>query len=96
MALKILVLPGDGIGREIIAPAKMALEALYKRFGLNLAVDTKAIGFDALRESGATWSSDIEDACRKADGVILGPTDNAAYPTPEEGGIRPSAAARKN
>ena len=74
----------------------MALEALDKRFGLNLAVNTKAIGFDALRESGATWSSDIEDACRKADRVIMGPTDTAAHPPPEEGGIGPSAAARKN
>ncbi len=63
------MLPGGGIGLEIIASAKMALEALDKRFGLNIAIETKAIGFDALKESGATWSSDIEDACRKADGV---------------------------
>jgi len=96
VSLKILVLPGDGIGPEIIATAKQALEVLDAKLGLGLEIDTKPIGFDALKESGATWSSDIEDACRKADGVIMGPTDTAAYPSPEEGGIGPSAAARKN
>ena len=83
------MLSGHGIGPEIIALAKMALEALDKRFALNIAIDTKALDFDGLKGSGATWSADIEDACRKARGVIMGPTDTAAYLPPEEGGIGP-------
>ncbi len=89
MSLKILILPGDGIGPEIIATAKQALEVLDAKLGLGLEINTKPIGFDALKETGATWSTDIEDACRKADGVIMGPTDTAAYPSPEEGELGP-------
>ena len=96
MTLKILILPGDGVGPEIIATAEAALAALDRCFGLGLEVTHKDIGFAALEREGATWSAATEDACRAADGVIMGPTDTAAYPPPEEGGVGPSASARKH
>lgn len=96
MALKILILPGDGIGPEIMGAATEALESLDKRFGLGLSLEERAIGFDALKADGVTWNAATEDACRAADGVIMGPTDTAAYPPPEEGGVGPSASARKH
>ena len=96
MALNILLLPGDGIGPEITDAAESALAALDKRFGLGVNVIRRDIGFAALKTTGATWNAATEDACRAADGVIMGPTDTAAYPPPEEGGIGPSAHARKN
>lgn len=96
MALDILLLPGDGIGPEITDTAEAVLEALDKQFGLGLNVIRRDIGFAALKADGITWSAETEAACRAADGVIMGPTDTAAYPPPEEGGIGPSAFARKN
>ena len=96
MALNILVLPGDGIGPEIIEAAEVALAALDARFGLGLTLTRRDIGFAALAKDGITWSRETEAACRAADGVVMGPTDTAAYPPPEEGGIGPSAHARKN
>ncbi|MEQ9122909.1 MAG: isocitrate/isopropylmalate family dehydrogenase [Alphaproteobacteria bacterium] len=96
MALKILVLPGDGIGPEITATAEAALQALDRRFGLGLDLSRRDIGFAALAKEGATWGPATEAACRAADGVVMGPTDTAAYPPPEEGGVGPSAMARKN
>lgn len=96
MALDILLLPGDGIGPEITDTAEAALSVLDKRFGLGLNIIRRDIGFAALKANGVTWDAATEDACRAADGVIMGPTDTAAYPPPEEGGIGPSAHARKN
>lgn len=96
MALNILILPGDGIGPEIVDVAEQALEALDRRFGLNVRLTRRDIGFAALKKEGATWGPATEAACRQADGVIMGPTDTAAYPPPEEGGVGPSASARKN
>lgn len=96
MALNILLLPGDGIGPEIADAAEAALAALDKRFGLGVNVIRRDIGFAALKVNGVTWDAATEDACRAADGVIMGPTDTAAYPPPEEGGVGPSARARKN
>ncbi len=96
MTLKLLVLPGDGIGPEIVTAAEAALEALDKRFGLGLELSRRDIGFAALKKEGVTWNAATEAACRAADGVVMGPTDTAAYPPPEEGGVGPSASARKN
>jgi isocitrate/isopropylmalate dehydrogenase len=96
MTLNIIILPGDGIGPEIMGTAETALKALDDRFGLGLNVIQRDIGFAALKSNGITWDSATEDACRAADGVIMGPTDTAAYPPMEEGGIGPSAHARKN
>lgn len=96
MALNILILPGDGIGPEIVATAETALATLDARFGLGLRLTRRDIGFAALETQGATWSAADEDACRAADGVVMGPTDTAAYPPPEAGGIGPSAHARKH
>ena len=96
MALNILVLPGDGIGPEIVAAAETALAALDARFGLGLQLTRRDIGFAALEKDGITWNAATEAACRAADGVIMGPTDTAAYPPPEAGGVGPSASARKN
>lgn len=96
MSLNILVLPGDGIGPEIVETAESALQALDGRFGLGLKLIRRDIGFAALEREGATWGPATEEACRAADGVIMGPTDTAAYPPLEEGGVGPSASARKN
>jgi 3-isopropylmalate dehydrogenase len=42
MTKKILVLPGDGIGPEIVAEALKVLEALRQNAGLDVEVDTAA------------------------------------------------------
>ena len=42
--MKILVLPGDGIGPEITDATVRVLHALDERFGLRLELDTEQIG----------------------------------------------------
>jgi len=92
--MKILVLPGDGIGPEIMEATVRALEALDDRFGLGLDFERRDVGFAALKSAGSTFPPDLIDATRAADATILGPVDTAAYPGPEAGGVNPSAAMR--
>ncbi len=93
--MKILVLPGDGIGPEIMAATVSALEALDDKFGLKLELQERTIGLAALEAEGSTLSSAVMEEVKASDGVILGPADTYAYPAPIEGGINPSAAIRK-
>ena len=93
--MKILILPGDGIGPEIMAATVSALEALDEKFGLKLNLVERAIGLAAHAAEGSTLSDAVMDEIKASDGVILGPADTYAYPPPEDGGINPSATIRK-
>ena len=92
--MHILLMDGDGIGPEIMAATRQALESLDARFGLGLRFEDVPIGLRALKESGTTMPDGIIQKCRTADGVIMGPTDTAVYPPEVEGGIGPSKLLR--
>ena len=91
----LLLLPGDGIGPEIMAATVMALQALNDTCALKLDFEERTIGMAALEADGSTLSDELMGHIKAADGVILGPCDTYAYPPKEEGGINPSATTRK-
>ena len=93
--MKVLILPGDGIGPEIAIATEQALEALNDRFGLGMSFDTRDVGESALARHGATVPEGLIDHAKSVDAVILGPVDTAAYPPPDQGGINPSATFRR-
>jgi 3-isopropylmalate dehydrogenase len=88
--LRILVLPGDGIGPEITAATLQVLAAT----GLELSFETRDIGLASLAASGTTLTDEVMGLIPKADGVILGPVSHYDYPPRSEGGINPSAELR--
>lgn len=59
--MKILVLPGDGIGEEITAATIEVLEVADRRFGLGLAWEFDEIGFKALERTGTTCPDAVRD-----------------------------------
>lgn len=93
--MKLLLLPGDGIGPEIMAATEQALDALDRRFGLGFSFETRDVGVPALEKHGATVPDGLIDHAKTVDAVILGPVDTAAYPPPDQGGINPSATFRR-
>ncbi len=93
--MKILVLPGDGIGPEITAAAMTALTALNDKLSLKLDFSQRTLGLEALAKDGSTLPDSLMDVIKAADGVVMGPVDTYAYPPKEEGGINPSASLRK-
>ena len=92
--MKILILPGDGIGPEIMAATMAVLKPLNDKFGLGLDFVERKIGFAALEADGNTVPDVLMEEIKASDGVILGPVDTYAYPPKEDGGINPSAAVR--
>jgi len=92
--MRLTVLPGDGIGPEITTATLRVLERASERFALGLTFEHHDVGFAALRARGTTFPDDVLDACRAADGIVLGPVSHVDYPPREEGGRNPSGELR--
>src|SRR5277367_1382598 len=91
----LLVLPGDGIGPEIVASTIEVLNAADRQFGLGLAFESADIGFASLREASTTISDAVVERAKTAAGVILGPVSHNEYPPVSEGGLNPSGELRR-
>ena len=92
--MKLLVLPGDGVGPEITDAAVAVLDAVTARRPLDLERETAPIGLAALAEHGTTLPDGTLERARAADGVILGPIDHMRYPPRDQGGVNVSAVLR--
>ena len=92
--MKILVLPGDGIGPEITAATLTVLQRANALFRLELQWQHEEIGLPALKKEGTTLPPRALEAARSSDGVILGPLSTYEYPPRDRGGINPSAEFR--
>ena len=92
--MKILVLPGDGIGPEITEATLAVLDRLNAKLKLGLEWQTEEIGLGALKKRGSTLPVDVMETARRAPGIILGPVDHLQYPPREQGGINPSGELR--
>ncbi len=93
--MRLLILPGDGIGPEIMAATLVALDALDAKFSLKLVLEERTIGLKSLEAEGSTLPDAVLEDIKATDGVVMGPVDTIAYPPAEEGGINPSATIRK-
>jgi isocitrate/isopropylmalate dehydrogenase len=94
-AITLLVLPGDGIGPEIVAATVEVLDAADRQFGLGLAYESADIGFASLRATGTTISDAVVERAKRASGVVLGPVSHNEYPPVSEGGLNPSGELRR-
>src|SRR5688572_5730326 len=92
--MKILVLPGDGVGPEITAATVRVLRAADAGSSMGLELETREVGFASLASQGTTLPPEVMTRIREVDGVILGPVSHSDYPKREQGGINPSAELR--
>jgi isocitrate/isopropylmalate dehydrogenase len=88
--MRILALPGDGIGPEITAATLRMLDALK----LDLQVETADIGLKSLADQGSTLPDAVMARIPQVQGVILGPVSHLDYPSRDKGGINPSSELR--
>ncbi|MCB1736099.1 MAG: 3-isopropylmalate dehydrogenase [Gammaproteobacteria bacterium] len=96
MSKKILVLPGDGIGVEIVAEAEKVLGALVSDFGLDAEIEHGLIGGAGYDAEGTPLPAKTLEQGRNADAILLGAVGGPKYDTldralrPEKGllGIR--------
>jgi isocitrate/isopropylmalate dehydrogenase len=93
--MRILVLPGDGIGSDISAATVEVVTAAAQIAGFKPDFAYADIGFASLKVHGTTFTDDVFAAARDADGVILGPVSHNDYPPSDKGGLNPSGQLRR-
>jgi isocitrate/isopropylmalate dehydrogenase len=92
--MKILVLPGDGIGPEITSATLTVLDRANALYKLGLEWQRDEVGLVSLKKEGTTLPARVMDAARQAAGVILGPLSTYDYPPRDQGGINASGEMR--
>lgn len=68
---KLCILPGDGIGPEIMAVATNMLEEAGKKTGDTFEMEEHLIGGAAIEEHDDPYPAVTEEACKRSDSVLL-------------------------
>ncbi|CAM3791411.1 MULTISPECIES: 3-isopropylmalate dehydrogenase [Rahnella] len=68
----IAVLPGDGIGPEVMAQAYKVLEAVRQRFGLKITTSEYDVGGAAIDKHGSPLPEATVAGCEQADAILFG------------------------
>jgi len=69
---RVLILPGDGIGPEIVAEAEKVLSALVEKYGLEISTERGLIGGSAIDETGVPLPDATLAMGKQSDAVLLG------------------------
>lgn len=94
MNARFALLPGDGIGPEIVAQARRLLDAIASKFGHEFTYDECLIGGIAIDQTGDPLPESTVAACKASDAILLGAVggpkwdDPSAKTRPEAGLLR--------
>jgi 3-isopropylmalate dehydrogenase len=81
---EIVILPGDGIGREVMDQAEKALDAIAQNYGVGFRRRTFQCGGKFYLEHGSSdWEEGAEQACADGDLILLGAV---GWPDPDGDG----------
>lgn len=72
MNAHIVLLPGDGIGPEIIEQSVRVLKAAAEKFGHSFTFDPQLLGGASIDACGVPLTDEALDACNRADAVLMG------------------------
>jgi 3-isopropylmalate dehydrogenase len=88
--LKIVIIPGDGIGPEVVKQAGKVLAAISAKCNCSFEIKEALLGGAAIDQTGNPLPQETIDICNASDGVILGAVGGAKWDT-LPGNLRPEA-----
>jgi 3-isopropylmalate dehydrogenase len=83
MQARIVLLPGDGVGPEVVAEAQKVLEAIAQRFGHGFSFETHLMGGCAIDATGEPLPASTLAACKQSDAVLLGAVGGPKWDDPK-------------
>ncbi|MEH6346481.1 MAG: 3-isopropylmalate dehydrogenase [Bermanella sp.] len=89
MTKKILVLPGDGIGPEIVTEAVKVLEQAKAKFNLDVVLENALVGGAAYDEFGTPLPDVTMEKARACDAILLGAVGGPKWDNLEDRELRP-------
>ena len=91
----IAVLPGDGIGPEVIDQAIKVLNTIANKFGHTFTYAHGLIGAAAIDETGNPYPDETEAICRQADAILFGAIGHPKYDNDPSAKVRPEQGLLK-
>ncbi len=88
MKARIALLPGDGIGPEVVGAARHILERVAARGGHAFAFSEHLVGGCAIDATGSALPDDTQAACRASDAALLGAVGGPKWDDPRAS-VRP-------
>ena len=89
MKLNIAILPGDGIGPEIMKQALKVTKAICSKFGHELYYKEAIVGAGAIDATGDPYPSETHDLCMQSDAVLFGAIGDPKYDNDPNAKVRP-------
>lgn len=89
MKLKIAVLPGDGIGPEIMEQGVAVMDAIAQKFGHEFEYEQALVGATAIDAVGDPYPEATHDACMRADAVLFAAVGDLKYDNDPTSKVRP-------
>ena len=89
MKLKIAVLPGDGIGPEIMKQGVAVMDAIAGKFGHQFEYEEAIVGAHAIDEVGDPYPEATHQTCMNADAVLFAAVGDLKYDNNPTSPVRP-------
>ncbi len=89
MQLNIAVLPGDGIGPEIMKQALNISSAVCEKFGHTLTYKEAIVGACAIDATGDPYPAETHALCMQSDAVLFGAIGDPKYDNDPNAKVRP-------
>lgn len=89
MKLNIAVLPGDGIGPEIVEQALRAVNAICEKFGHELSYKYGIVGACAIDQVGNPYPDETHELCMNSDAVLFGAIGDPKFDNNPSAKVRP-------
>ncbi|VAX19891.1 3-isopropylmalate dehydrogenase, partial [hydrothermal vent metagenome] len=91
MSKKVAILPGDGIGTEVVAEAERVLARLNDKYTLGIETESALVGGSAYDEHGVPLPDSTLDLAKNADAILLGAVGGPKW-EPLDYSVRPERA----
>ena len=88
MEANIVLLPGDGIGPEVVGEAVRVLESIAAKFGHRFSFSEHLMGGCSIDHNGTALTAETLAACQAADAVLLGAVGGPKWDDPQAA-VRP-------
>lgn len=95
MKKKIVILPGDGIGKEVTAEGKKVLEKIGEIFDHEFSFDEASIGHDAIEATGNPLPDETLVKLKNCDAILFGAVGHPKYDNDPTLKVRPEQGLLK-
>jgi 3-isopropylmalate dehydrogenase len=95
MKKNIIILPGDGIGREVTTEGKRVLEEIGRQFGHAFEFGEGVIGHEAIEKTGTALPDETLEKLRSSDAILFGAVGHPKYDNDPSLPVRPEQGLLK-